>query len=135
MWGREVSTKHGVYTLCVSQHVCQCVKRENLLFFFSWSVSQRYLQGCCVLEGCGLRLAIRAKSSTNPVGRGPGLRYQKGDLEEKHQVKSHSNINAWDTRQSNIRSQPVINDKAELHQLGLIDLSNFRRIYLSILII
>lgn len=43
-------------------------------------------------EGCGLRLAIRAKSSTNPAGRGQGLRFQRGDLEEKHEVKFQSDI-------------------------------------------
>lgn len=42
-----------------------------------------------MLEGCGSRLAIRAKSSTNPGGRGLGLRFQRVDLEEKHDIKFH----------------------------------------------
>lgn len=79
-----------VFTLCVSQHVCQCVKRESDFLF---SVG-RFSSVICraVFMGCGLKLAIRAKSSTNPVGKGLGLRFQRGDLEEKHQLKFHSNM-------------------------------------------
>lgn len=55
-----------------------------------------------MLEGCGSRLAIRAKSSTNPGGRGLGLRFQRVDLEAKHDVKlTHNTVKTF-----------------ELHQLG-----------------
>lgn len=47
-----------------------------------------------MLEGCGSSLAIRAKSSTNLGGRGLGLQFQRVDLEEKHDVKFHKNIQA-----------------------------------------
>ena len=74
--------------LCVCpQHLCLCVKREDL-FFFSVGRGSNFI--CrVVLEGCGLRLAFRAKSSTNPAGRGPGLGFQREDLEEKRTFRNH----------------------------------------------
>ncbi len=80
--GWDVSKKHGVYLCVYCVSVCK-TRKSFFFFFFSWQVSQHYLQGCCVSEGCGLRLAIRAKSSTNPAGRGLGLRFQRGDLEKR----------------------------------------------------
>lgn len=84
-----MSKKHGVYSCVYSACVCQCVKRENLFFFRLVGV---ILQGCCVLDGCGLRWAIRAKSSTNLAGRRLGLRFQRGDLEKRDGVKIQSNV-------------------------------------------
>lgn len=47
-------------------------------------------RGCgfeCVCEPQGPRLAIRAKSSTNPGGRDLGPGCQRGDLRDKQEVK------------------------------------------------
>lgn len=47
-----------------------------------------------MLKGCGFGSAIRAKSSTNPAGRGQDLWFQRGDLENKKDIELHVNIYA-----------------------------------------
>lgn len=67
-------------TLCVSS-------AKEKIFFFSVGRCSNFI--CrVVLEGCGLRLAFRAKSSTNPAGRGPGLGFQREDLEERRTFRN-----------------------------------------------
>lgn len=76
-----------VDTLCVPQHVCQCVERENPFRFQLVGVPVVRPGAAACWRACGSRLAIRAKSSTNPGGRRLGLRFQRVDLEERHEEK------------------------------------------------
>lgn len=105
-----------VYTLCVSACVSVCKKRKSFSFFFFQLVGVPTLFAglLCVVDGCGLRLAIRAKSSTNPAGRGLGLRFQRGDLQEKQEDKLYDNIRTWNRQEFNVKCRPVLNDKVEL---------------------
>lgn len=81
IWERRVSRKHGVYFVYV---LGMCVSVCHRTFLSVGRCPNVIFAGLlCAGGGFGLKVAFRAKSSTNPAGRGQGLVFQRGDLERK----------------------------------------------------